>query len=86
MQEQLGPHRLPPPRRLAYLGAYAASCFVLHSLLQQHYFSACRASWLALFSLDPGPYCALVRKGLSVLQWSPLLLSGIWVPRDFLLD
>lgn len=74
---------LPPVRRIACLCAYSASCVLLHSLLQQHYFSACRSSWLALFSLEPGPYCALVRKGLLALQWSPLLVSGIWAPRDF---
>ena len=65
-----------PVRRLAYLCAYTASCAVLHGLLQQHYISTCRSSWLSLFALDTGPYCALVRKGLSALQWSPLLVSG----------
>ncbi len=64
------------------LCAYSVSCVLLHGLLQQHYFAQCRSSWLALFSLDPGPYCGLVRKGLLALQWSPLLA---WVPRDLLL-
>ncbi len=71
---------LLPLKRLAGLCAYSVSCALLHGLLQQHYFTACRGSWLALFSLDPGPYCALVRKGLVALQWSPLLASGLWVP------
>lgn len=72
-------------RKIAVLCGYSASCVLLHGLLQQHYFSACRASWLALFSLDPGPYCALVRKGLAALQWSPLLASGLWAPQELLL-
>lgn len=72
-------------RRVLHLCAYSASCVLLHGLLQQHYFSHCRASWLALFSLDSGPYCALVRKGLVALQWSPLLVSGLWAPQDLLL-
>lgn len=66
----------PPARRLVYLCAYTASCAVLHGLLQQHYLSACRSSWLALFLTDTGPYCALVRRGLSALQWSPLVATG----------
>lgn len=67
------------------LCAYAVSCAVLHQLLQQHYYSTCRGSWFALFSLDPGPYCAIVRKGLTALQWSPLLASGLWAPHRLLL-
>lgn len=74
----------PDLRRLVSLCAYSASCVLLHGLLQQHYYSACRSSWLALFSVDPGPYCALVRKGLLALQWSPLLVSGFWVPQELL--
>lgn len=70
----------PPLRRAACLCAYAATCALLHGLLQQHYFSTCRASWLSLFSLDPGPYCEFVRRGLSTLQWSPLLLLGTAFP------
>lgn len=67
--------------RLACFCAYTASCAVLHGLLQQHYVNTCRSSWLSLFALDPGPYCAIIRKGLSVLQWSPLVASGLWVPQ-----
>lgn len=66
--------------RLAGLCAYTASCAVLHGLLQQYYVGTCRASWLALFALDAGPYCALVRRSLTLLQWSPLLASGLWIP------
>lgn len=74
-----------PVRRVLYLCAYSASCALLHGLLQQHYFSQCRSSWLALFSLEPGPYCTLVRKSLTALQWSPLLVTGFWAPHDLLL-
>jgi hypothetical protein len=70
-----------PPGRLAALCAYTASCWVLHGLLQHHYIDTCRSSWLSLFALDSGPYCALVRRGLSALQWSPLVATGIWIPR-----
>lgn len=76
----------PPLRRAVCLCAYTASCALLHGLLQQHYFSTCRASWLALFSLDPGPYCELVRRGLCTLQWSPLLLLGTVFPGNPLLN
>lgn len=81
-----GPPAQPPHplRRVLHLCAYSATCVLLHGLLQQHYFSQCRASWLALFSLDPGPYCTLVRRGLLALQWSPLLVSGFWAPQDLL--
>lgn len=72
-------HQHLAPRSVLSLCAYSLSCALLHGLLQQHYFSQCRASWLALFSLDPGPYCALVRKGLLALQWSPVLASGFWL-------
>jgi hypothetical protein len=67
--------------RLACFCAYAASCAALHALLQQHYVTTCRSSWLSLFALDPGPYCALVRKSLTVIQWSPLVASGLWLPQ-----
>lgn len=69
-------------RPVATLCAYTVTCAVLHGLLQQHYLTACRSSWLALFSVDPGPYCAFVRRGLHVLQWSPLLALGLWAPRE----
>lgn len=72
MAKRRGPGRVPAARRLAYLCAYTACCAALHGLLQQHYISTCRSSWLSLFAVDPGPYCALVRKGLSALQWSPV--------------
>lgn len=75
---------MPELARAACLTAYAVSCALLHSLLQQHYIGACRSSWLALFTLDPSPYCAVVRKGLTVLQWTPLVATGFLVPRDFL--
>lgn len=70
-----------PVARLTYLCAYTCSCAILHGLLQQYYVATCRSSWLSLFALDPGPYCAIVRKGLTALQWSPLLASG-FLPRD----
>lgn len=68
--------RFPPFREAASLCAYAVGCAALHGLLQQHYVVTCR-SWLALFALDPGPYCALVRKGLHALQWSPVLAAAL---------
>lgn len=67
-------------RRGVSLCAYSVGCAALHGLLQQHYLSTCRASWLSLFSVDPGPYCAFVRKGLLALQWAPVLACGLWVP------
>lgn len=67
--------------RVAWLAAYSVSCALLHNLLQQHYFATCRSSWLSFLLTDPGPYCALVRRGLGALQWSPLLASGILVPQ-----
>ncbi len=72
------PHH--PGWRLAYFCAYAVSCASLHGLLQQYYVQTCRSSWLALFALDSGPYCALVRKSLTALQWTPLLVTGLWLP------
>jgi hypothetical protein len=75
-------------RRVAWLAAYSVSCALLHNLLQHHYFATCRASWLSFLLSDPGPYCTLVRRGLSALQWSPLVASGIWiqqVPQDLIL-
>lgn len=71
----------PTGQDVRRLFLYSLSCALLHGLLQQHYYGVCKSSWLALFSLDPGPYCVLVRKSLSVLQWSPLVASGLWVPR-----
>lgn len=70
--------------KVACLFAYSVSCALLHAVLQHHYVTTCRSSWLALFTSDLGPYCGLVRKGLSVLQWSPLVASGLWIPRDLL--
>ena len=67
--------------RITYFFAYATSCSLLHALLQQHYMATCRSSWLALFVLDTGPYCALLRKSMAVLQWSPLLVTGMWLPQ-----
>lgn len=66
--------------RLVALCGYALSCSALHGLLQHHYYNTCRSSWFALFAVDPSPYCALVRRGLSVLQWSPLIATGL-LPR-----
>lgn len=70
---------LPALRYTVSLCAYAVGCAMMHGLLQQHYYSTCRGSWLALFGMDYGPYCALVRKGMHALQWSPLAVVGLWV-------
>lgn len=72
-------------RKVACLLAYSASCALLHGLLQHHYISSCRSSWLSLFTADLGPYCGFVRKSLSVLQWSPLVAAGTWISPDLLL-
>lgn len=72
-------------RKAACLCAYATTCALLHGLLQQHYLLTCRATWLSLFSLDPGPYCALVRRGLTALQWSPIAVLGTAFPQLLLL-
>ena len=65
---------LPGVRALAAWLAYSVVCSLLHGLLQQHYLHTCRSSWLSLLVADTGAYCAFVRKGLSALQWSPVLL------------
>lgn len=70
---------------VAALLAYSVSCALLHSLLQHHYLDTCRSSWLSLFSVDPGPYCGLIRKGLCVLQWSPVV-ALVGAPRLFRLQ
>lgn len=64
--------------------AYATGCALLHGLLQHHYYGTCRGSWLALFSLDPGPYCEMLRRGLSTLQWSPMVAAGLVAHRQIL--
>lgn len=68
-------------RRAVCLCTYATGCALLHGLLQQHYLTACRSTWLSLFAVDPGPYCSLVRRGLSALQWSPVLALGSAFPQ-----
>lgn len=77
------PAYVPPFRQALSLCAYSVACASLHGLLQQHYVLTCRASWLAAFVLDASPYCALVRKGLHVLQWSPVLAAGLAFPKAF---
>ena len=58
---------------------YAFANALLHSLLRRHYFATCQSSWWAVFLLEPGPYCAVVRRALTVLQWSPLAVTGaVW--------
>lgn len=58
-------------RKVAALLAYSTSCALLHSLLHQHYSSAC-VSWLALFDLERSPYCSFVRAGIKALQYAPV--------------
>ena len=77
------PAFVPPIRQAISLCAYSVACASLHGLLQHHYLLTCRASWLSLFVLDASPYCALVRKGLHVLQWSPVLAAGLAFPKAF---
>lgn len=72
LSEAAGLRQQMPPVALAV--AYAMACSLAHGLLQAHYVGYCRGSWLALFSVDPSPYCALVRRSLDYLQFSPLLL------------
>lgn len=73
-------------RRAACLCAYTTACALVHGLLQRHYVGTCRGTWLALFGLDPGPYCALLRRGLSALQWSPVLVLSGAFPQLLLLQ
>lgn len=54
--------------------AYTAGCSLLHGLLQHHYLHTCRSSWLTILVADTGAYCAFVRRGLTALQWSPVLV------------
>jgi len=62
--------------RLAGLTAYAVSCFLLHHVLQHHYFQMCRSSIFSAFTLGSSPYCTFVDNSLRVLQWSPLLAAA----------
>lgn len=55
---------------------YCLSCVALHSLLQQHYVTQCTNTWLSAFSIEPSAYCTIVRKTLSILQASPLVVSS----------
>ena len=59
---------------------------MLHGLLQHHYVHTCRSSWLTLLVADTGAYCAFVRKGLTALQWSPVLALLRFPPAAGLLE
>lgn len=49
---------------------YCVSCVSLHQLLNAHYLHQCN-TWIG----ESG-YCSLIRKTLSALQTSPLLIAG----------
>ena len=61
------------PQNYLQYAFFSASCYIAHSLLSLHYADVCRGGWLAsMLAVEASPYCAFVRKGLGVLQWSPL--------------
>ena len=64
-------------RRPLCLLAYSTSCVLLQGLLTQHYVATCSASWFSIFVSTGSPWCSLVRKGLHILQWSPLAVTGM---------
>lgn len=72
--------------RTATLLAYSVSCVVLHYLLQSHYFGYCRGTWFSALGLDSSAYCAFVRKAISALEVSPLLVTGLVVADRRLID
>jgi len=66
--------------------AYSVSCVALHGLLHKHYIDSCH-SWLSsLSSIEPSAYCTVVRKALSILQASPLLVTSAVITGAPLID
>ena len=76
MQRRTGGRHGRMVARAAAAAACAVACSAAHALVQEHYVGYCRGSWLALFSVDPSPYCAFVRKSLGALQFAPLLAAA----------
>jgi hypothetical protein len=62
--------------RYVHVVAYAFSCALLHHLLQLHYYQSCKSSIFAAFFIEQSPYCEVVKRSLSALQWSPLIIVG----------
>ena len=64
--------------RVVALAAYASSCALLHSLLRRVYVEQCTGTWLSsLLGVKNSSYCAVIRSGLSALQWSPLPAAAL---------
>ena len=72
---------LPP--HVAVLAAYSTSCWLLNNVLQHHYFYSCRASLLSIFLANSSWYCSFVDSALKALQWSPLIVAGPILLRNF---
>lgn len=69
--------------RLTALTLYATSCWLLNNVLQHHYFHECRGSLLSIFLSDNGWYCHFVDAALKALQWSPIIVAGPILLRNF---
>lgn len=65
------------------LSLYATSCWLLNNVLQYHYFHACRASLLSIFLSNSSWYCSLLDASLKALQWSPLIVAGPLLLKNF---
>ena len=61
------------------VGTYALSNMIMYDLLIKHYHGTCSSSWLSVFLTEPSAYCQLVRRGLDILQWAPLVAVGLAV-------
>lgn len=64
--------------RVYLLTCYTASCIGLYGLLNLYYYDTCKSSWFSYFGIDSSPYCGLIRKALTTLQFSPLIVTGFW--------
>lgn len=54
---------------------YSVSCFLLHHVLQHHYWWACRSTIFSIFLTNGSTYCTLIDNSLKALQWSPVVFA-----------
>jgi hypothetical protein len=59
------------PRVTVRHAVVGLGCYAMHQLLAYQYHETCR-SWMTPFNIESSPFCAILKKGMSVLQWSPL--------------